>query len=130
MDYVEEPLWRIRLDGDVVFVSEAQLFDLRKRRGEAPGAAALEAEDDDSEEETDEQSSDEGDDAGEELASTGKKKPIRRLDSAPIPAGTVILRPGLGASNRARTTLTAPSLNTWCAAPSIRWRKTNARRRS
>jgi hypothetical protein len=36
------------------------------------------------------------DDAGDESVSTGKKKPIRRLDSVPIPAGTIILRPGLG----------------------------------
>ena len=96
VDYVEEPLWRIRLDGDVVFVTEAQLSDLRKRRGEAPGAAGLEPEDEDSEEEPDELSSEEGDNACEEPVSTGKKKPIRRLDSAPIPAGTVILRSGLG----------------------------------
>ncbi len=102
VDYVEQPLWRIRLDGDVVLVTEAQLADLRKRRGEAPGAAAPEPEEDDAEaeDEADEPlSADEEnaeDDADTEPVSTCKKKPIRRLDSAPIPAGTVILRPGLG----------------------------------
>ena len=95
MDYVEQPLWRIRLDGDVVLVTEAQLADLRKRRGEV-GAAAPEPEEDDEEDEADEPPSEEEDDADGEPVSTGKKKPIRRLDSAPIPAGTVILRPGLG----------------------------------
>src|SRR5205807_10023046 len=88
VDFVEEPLWRIRLDGDVVLVTETQLSDLRKRRGEVPGAAALEPEKDDADDETDEPSSEEDDDASEEHVSTGKKKPIRRLDSAPIPAGT------------------------------------------
>ena len=95
VDYVEQPLWRIRLDGDVVLVTEAQLSDLRRRRGEV-GAAAPEPEEDDEEDESDEPQSEgeEGEDA--EPVSTGKKKPIRRLDSAPIPAGTVVLRPGLG----------------------------------
>lgn len=99
VDYVEQPLWRIRLDGDVVLVTEAQLSDLRKRRGEV-GAAAPEPEEDDAEDDSDEPPSAEEDnaedDAVAEPVSTGKKKPIRRLDSAPIPAGTVILRPGLG----------------------------------
>ena len=95
VDYVEQPLWRIRLDGDMVLVTEAQLSDLRRRRGEV-GAAAPEPEEDDAEDEPDEPPSEEEDDADDEPVSTGKKKPIRRLDSAPIPAGTVVLRPGLG----------------------------------
>src|ERR1019366_8855968 len=95
----EQPLWRIRLDGDVVLVTEAQFADLRKRRGEV-GGAAPEPDEDDAEEDAPEPPSSEEDnadeDAGDEPVSTGKKKPIRRLDSAPIPAGTVVLRPGLG----------------------------------
>jgi hypothetical protein len=95
VDYVEQPLWRIRLDGDVVLVTEAQLSDLRKRRGEV-GAAAPEPEEDDAEDEDGEPPSEEDEDADAEPVSTGKKKPIRRLDSAPIPIGTVVLRLGLG----------------------------------
>jgi hypothetical protein len=95
VDYVEQPLWRIRLDGDVVLVTDAQLADLRKRRGEV-GAAAPEPEEDDAEDDADESPSDEEEEAGDEPVSTGKKKPIRRLDTTPIPAGTVVLRPGLG----------------------------------
>ena len=95
VDYVEQPLWRIRLDGDVVLVTEAQLSDLRKRRGEV-GAGAPEPEEDDAEDDADEPPSGEEDNAEDEPVSTGKKKPIRLLESAPIPAGTVILRPGLG----------------------------------
>jgi hypothetical protein len=102
VDYVEQPLWRIRLDGDVVMVTEAQLADLRKRRGEV-GVAAPEPEEDEVEDDADEPpSAEEGNagaddaDADTEPVATGKKKPIRRLDSAPIPAGTVILRTGLG----------------------------------
>ena len=95
VDYVEQPLWRIRLDGDVVLVTEAQLADLRKRRGEV-GAASPDPEEDDAEDAGDESPAEDDDDAGDEPVSTGKKKPIRRLDSAPIAAGTVVLRPGLG----------------------------------
>jgi hypothetical protein len=95
VDYVEQPLWRIRLDGDVVLVTDAQLADLRKRRGEV-GAASPEPDEDDAEDDGDESPAEDDDDAGDEAVSTGKKKPIRRLDSAPIAAGTVVLRPGLG----------------------------------
>jgi hypothetical protein len=97
VDYVGQQLWRIRLDGDVVLVTEAQLSDLRKRRGEV-GVAAPEPEEDDAEDEADEPPSAEEDNAEDdaEPVSTGKKKPIRLLDSNPIPAGTVVLRPGIG----------------------------------
>ena len=93
--YVEEPLWRVRLDGDVALVTAGQLSDLRKRRGEV-GATTPEPEEDDAEDESDESTPEEEEEANEEPVSTGKKKPIRLLDSAPIPAGTVVLRPGLG----------------------------------
>jgi len=77
VDYVEQPLWRIRLDGDVVLVTEAQLSDLRKRRGEV-GAAAQEPEEDEAEDEADKPPSPEEDnaedDADAEPVSTGKKK--------------------------------------------------------
>lgn len=107
VDFVDEqsgPLWRIRLDGDVVLVTGSQLADLSKRRGEI-GAATLDLEETDEEdepgdleaepeEETDEE-------ADEEPVTTGKKKPIRILPSTsevlnPIPVGSVVLRPGLG----------------------------------
>ncbi len=95
VDYVEQPLWRIRLDGDVVLVTDTQLSDLRKRRGEV-GATAPETAEDDTEDEVDEPPQEDDEEAGDDPVSTGKKKPIRRLDGAPIPAGAVILRPGLG----------------------------------
>ena len=109
VDYVDEqtgPLWRIRLDGDVVIVTGAQREDLRARRGET-GYSAPELEDDDSAD--DEGEPDEPDDEGEtgepdendEPVPTGKKKPIRILASEdnasnPIPVGSVVLRAGAG----------------------------------
>ncbi len=112
VEYVSEstgPLWKIRLDGDIVFVTEKQLTDLRNRRGEVgPGTPRIgEIDDqavDEGEEETAEEEvpgeEDEADDEPEEKPVTGKKRPIRVLDEAgetnPIPLGSVILRPGLG----------------------------------
>jgi hypothetical protein len=96
LDYLEEPVWRIRLDGDVVLVTESQLTDLQNRRGET-GALALK--DNEGEEEDSEEASAEGDseeETDEEPVSAGNRKPFRRLDEQPIPAGTVVLRPGLG----------------------------------
>ena len=95
MDYADEPLWRIRLDGDVVLVTESQRQDLRRRRGETGYAAPdpeEEDEDDGSTETADEETEDEDD-----APSTGKKKPIRILPSEegapnPIPPGSVVLR--------------------------------------
>jgi hypothetical protein len=107
VDFVDEqsgPLWRIRLDGDLVLVTGSQLADLRKRRGEI-GAATLDLEEPDEEDEPEdpEAGSDEEADkeAEEEPVSTGKKKPIRirpstAEESNPIPVGSVVLRPGLG----------------------------------
>jgi hypothetical protein len=97
IDYLEEPAWRIRLDGDVVLVTEGQLADLQNRRSEV-GTVGVEddGEDDD---EHNEENSIEGDyeeEADEEPVSAGKKKPFRRLDPEPIPAGAVVLRTGLG----------------------------------
>jgi hypothetical protein len=95
VDYLEEPVWRIRLDGDVVFVTEEQLADLRKRRGETGGEYSddLDTEDD---EDVEENAAEPEEEAEEEPVATGKKKPIKRLDLQPIPAGSVVLRPGLG----------------------------------
>ena len=103
VDSVDEqsgPLWRIRLDGDVVLVNGAQLADLRKRRGEV-GATTLDLEESDDEEEPDEPQEVPEEEAEEEPVTTGKKKPIRVLPSTmeapnPIPVGSVVLRPGLG----------------------------------
>src|SRR5579883_3489254 len=106
VDYVDErigPLWRIRLDGDLVLVTEDQLADLCRRRGEA----GAEVPDEGSEADDDEDNETEAEEVGEEeeeaevAASSGKKKPIRVLPAAtgapnPIPVGSVILRPGLG----------------------------------
>jgi hypothetical protein len=106
VDYVDQrtgPLWRIRLDGDIVLVTEEQLNDLRKRRGEA-GSTTVATEDvedeadDNVEEDLPEEESEE---EPEEPVATGKKKPIRVLEPAPgapnpIPVGSVVLRPGLG----------------------------------
>jgi hypothetical protein len=94
------PLWRIRLDGDVVLVNGAQLADLRKRRGEA-GAATLELEESEDEDESDEPQEDAEEEPEDEPVATGKKKPIRVLPATPeapnpIPVGSVVLRPGLG----------------------------------
>ena len=104
--YVDEPLWRIRLDGDVVLVNASQRDELRRRRGET-GYAAPELEDDDSEEDEAERDDGGGDAEGElaeeedETVSTGKKKPIRILppeENAPNPiqVGSVVLRAGAG----------------------------------
>ena len=107
VDFVDEqsgPLWRIRLDGDVVLVTGSQLADLRKRRGEI-GAATLDLEEPDEEDETEdpeaEPDEETDEEADEEPVATGKKKPIRVLPSMleepnPIPVGSVVLRPGLG----------------------------------
>ena len=107
VDFVDEqsgPLWRIRLDGDVVLVTGSQLADLRKRRGEI-GAATLDLEEPDEEDEPEdleaEPDEETDEEADEELVTTGKKKPIRILPSTsevpnPIPVGSVVLRPGLG----------------------------------
>ena len=94
------PLWRIRLDGDVVLVTGSQLADLRKRRGEA-GAATLEAEEGEDEDESDEPQEDSEEEPEDEPVATGKKKPIRVLPTTPeapnpIPRGSVVLRQGLG----------------------------------
>ena len=94
------PLWRIRLDGDVVLVTGSQLAVLRKRRGEA-GAATLEAEESEDEDESDEPQEDLEEEPDDEPVATGKKKPIRVLPATPeapnpIPMGSVVLRPGLG----------------------------------
>lgn len=98
------PLWRIRLDGDVVLVTGSQLADLRKRRGET-GAATLELEESEEDDDSGEPSEDDGDEAAEEAdaepVATGKKKPIKVLPATPeapnpIPVGSVVLRPGLG----------------------------------
>jgi uncharacterized protein (DUF433 family) len=107
VDYVDErtgPLWRIRLDGDLVLVTAEQLADLRNRRGEAGAEATEEAPDAEEEEDNGAEAAEaeEDDEADAELASsTGGKKPIRVLPPAPgspnpIPVGSVILRPGLG----------------------------------
>jgi hypothetical protein len=107
VDFVDEqsgPLWRIRLDGDVVLVTGSQLADLRKRRGEI-GAATLDLEEPDEEDEPEdleaEPDVETDEEADEEPVTTGKKKPIRVLPSMleepnPIPVGSVVLRPGLG----------------------------------
>ncbi len=107
VDFVDAqsgPLWRIRLDGDVVLVTGSQLADLRKRRGEI-GAATLDLEEPDEEDEPEDLEADPDveteEEADEELVTTGKKKPIRILPSTsevpnPIPVGSVVLRPGLG----------------------------------
>jgi len=107
VDFVDEqsgPLWRIRLDGDVVLVTGSQLADLRKRRGEI-GAATLDLEEPDEEDEPEdleaEPDEETDEEADEELVTTGKKKPIRILPSTsevpnPISVGSVVLRPGLG----------------------------------
>ncbi|HPU74188.1 MAG TPA: hypothetical protein PLA43_19715 [Bryobacteraceae bacterium] len=108
VDYVDEctgPLWRIRLDGDLVLVTEDQLADLRRRRGEVGAETAEEGPEaeDDEEDVADAAELEEAEEAEEAEASVaiGKKKPIRVLPSAPgapnpIPVGSVILRPGLG----------------------------------
>jgi uncharacterized protein (DUF433 family) len=95
VDYLDEPVWRIRLDGDEVLVTEAQLADLRKRRGES-GGESLDNKDDEDDEDAEEVTGEADGEAEEEPVATGKKKPIRRLDSQPIPEGSVVLRPGLG----------------------------------
>lgn len=107
VDFVDAqsgPLWRIRLDGDVVLVTGSQLADLRKRRGEI-GAATLDLEEPDEEDEPEDLEADPDvetdEEADEEPVTTGKKKPIRILPSTsevpnPIPVGSVVLRPGLG----------------------------------
>lgn len=100
VDAQSGPLWRIRLDGDEVLVTSAQLADLRKRRGEV-GAATLDLEESDDEEELDEPPEDSEADPEEEPVAPGKKKPIRVVTPTqeapnPIPVGCVVLRPGLG----------------------------------
>lgn len=97
VDHLEEPVWRIRLDGDVVLVTEGQIADLQIRRGEA-GLVAVEDADDEDDEDGEEASTegDAGEEVDEEPGPAGRKKPFRRLDPQPIPAGTVVLRPGLG----------------------------------
>jgi hypothetical protein len=95
VDYLDEPVWRIRLDGDEVLVTEAQLADLRKRRGET-GGESLDDTDGEDDEDAEEITGEAEEEAEEEPVATGKKKPIRRLDSQPISASSVVLRPGLG----------------------------------
>lgn len=110
VDYVDErtgPLWRIRLDCDLVLVTADQLADLRKRRGEvgaeeAGATPSLENGEDDEAEVVEVQEEENEEEADAETAvPTGKKKPLRVLPSAPgapnpIPVASVILRPGLG----------------------------------
>jgi uncharacterized protein (DUF433 family) len=107
VDYVDEstgPLWRIRLDGDLVVVTEDQLGDLRRRRGEVGGEAAEERPEPEDDEDNDAEAADEEEVEEEEaeiVVSTGKKKPIRVLPPSPgapnpVPVGSIILRPGFG----------------------------------
>jgi hypothetical protein len=95
VDYLEEPVWRIRLDGDIVLVTDEQMADLRKRRGETRGEFSDDAESEE-DEDVEESAAEPEEEAEEEPVATDKKKPIKRLDLQPIPAGSVVLRPGLG----------------------------------